>query len=242
MTDDRREWYIYVLRDPRDNEVRYVGFTVNIKKRFHEHISEATRGIAKSHKARWINVLLNLDLRPIIEVIERGAGEWQSVEQYWIRHYRMQGARLTNATDGGDGTLNPSPETRKKLRQANLGRKHTPEAIEKTRQSNLGRKNSPEHIEKTRQAHLGRKHTPEHIEKNRQANLWRCIPVRRVEDGMIFVSIQEAAHSVDRSESSLRAAIRTRSICAGYHWERVGETPPADPYTLDGNALVMRID
>ena len=289
MTDDRREWFIYVLRDPRDNEVRYVGFTIDVVQRFRVHISEAIRGIIKSHKNNWINVLANLHLQPVMEVIERGTGEWQSVEQYWIRHYRMQGARLTNSTDGGDGVLGrkQSPEAIEKTRQANLGRKlsfehiekmrqanlgrkhtpeaiekmtgrkHSPEAIEKIRQANLGRKNSPEHIEKARQASLGRKHSPEAIEKRRQAHIGskhspeaiekmrqasKKTTVRRIEDGMIFASLSDAARSVDRGPANIFSAITTRGKCAGYHWERVGETPPADPYTLDGNALVMRFD
>ena len=194
MTDDRREWYIYVLRDPRNDEVRYVGFTTDVGKRFRVHISEATRGIAKSHKNNWIRSLLNLDLQPVMKVIERGIGEWQSVEMYWIRHYRMQGARLTNSTDGGEGTLGVivRQETIKKMRDV------------RTRKYGVS--------------------------------------VRRAKDGIIFASLSDAARSVDRRAANIRYALKTGTKCAGHHWERVGETPPADPYTLDGNALVMRID
>ena len=118
--------------------------------------------------------------------------------------------------------------------------KHSPEELEKMRQANLGKKLSPEHIEKVRQVHLGRKRSPETREKMRKAHLG--IAVRRVEDGVLFASASEAARSVSRSDSSIRNAIKTGRVFAGYHWERVGETPPADPYTLDGNALVMRFD
>src|SRR6266568_3736081 len=58
-----------------------------------------------------------------------------------------------------------SPETREKLRQANLGkpnpmlgRKHTPEAIEKIIQAKRGKSNG----------NLGKKHKPEWIEKTRK--------------------------------------------------------------------------
>ena len=75
MTDDRREWYIYVLRDPRNDEVRYVGFAINVRKRLSNHISEATKGIIRSHKNHWIGALVNLDLQPVMKVIERGAAD-----------------------------------------------------------------------------------------------------------------------------------------------------------------------
>ena len=239
MTDDRREWYIYVLRDPRNDEVRYVGFTIDVQKRWRKHISESARGVINTYKARWIRSLLLLDLQPVIEVVDHGiGGDWQSVEKYWILHHRMQSAKLTNSTDGGDGMVGHkmSFESIEKMRQASLGRKKSPEHIERM----TGRKKSPEEIEKMRQALLGRKLSPEHVENMRQAS--KKHTVRRVEDGMIFASVSEAARSVDRCPSNIHSAITTRGKCAGYHWERVGETPPAGPYTLDGNALVMRID
>ncbi len=55
---------------------------------------------------------------------------------------------------------NISPETREKMRQAKLGKKHTPEQIEKIRAGNLGKKMPPyslESREKMRQAKLGKK-------------------------------------------------------------------------------------
>lgn len=82
-----------------------------------------------------------------------------------------------------DGYIN-SPETREKLRQANLGKKATPEAIknqtiaqnrpevkEKKRLKNLGQKRTPEQKDNIRKAKLGKKQSPEHIEKCRQAKI-----------------------------------------------------------------------
>lgn len=42
------EWAIYALVDPRDGQIRYVGWTRNVEKRLAGHIKSAPR--AKTHK------------------------------------------------------------------------------------------------------------------------------------------------------------------------------------------------
>ena len=56
--------------------------------------------------------------------------------------------------------LPKSRETRERMRQAQLGKKHTPEARERIRQARLGKKNTPETRERIRQAQLGKKRGP----------------------------------------------------------------------------------
>ena len=68
------------------------------------------------------------------------------------------------------GIIN-SPEAIEKVRQANLGRKHSAETIEKIRQAKLGTKMSPEAIKKMRESAIGKKKSPEHIENARQGLL-----------------------------------------------------------------------
>ena len=43
------------------------------------------------------------------------------IERGLIKCFRRMGVELTNLTDGGEGTSNPSPETRAKLSKANIG-------------------------------------------------------------------------------------------------------------------------
>lgn len=99
-----KPWSIYVLRDPRTNEIRYVGFTAEtLRRRLGRHLSDATLK-RKTHCHRWILALRSLELIPSIEAIEQGSGpEWANVEQKWISFYRNNGTRLTNLTDGGEG-------------------------------------------------------------------------------------------------------------------------------------------
>ncbi len=43
--------YIYTLSDPNTNEVRYVGKTINIKRRYKQHLYDKRQ---TSHKNSWI--------------------------------------------------------------------------------------------------------------------------------------------------------------------------------------------
>lgn len=114
---------VYVLIDPRTGEFRYIGMTKFGILRPKKHTSSAKCG-EKSHKANWINQLQTLGLEYEIGVLEKLSDETKlpKAEMKWISCYRGMGARLTNATDGGEGTLNPSDETRVKMSAAAKGR------------------------------------------------------------------------------------------------------------------------
>ena len=184
-------YVIYLLWDPRNGDIRYVGQTKDPQRRFHDHQAGTGR---QTHCRNWERSLVKQRLCCEVAVVDDGlALDVANVrERWWIAYARQWGWPLTNDTDGGGGTLGykhspeaveklrerePSPETREKIRQALLGRKHSPEAREKMH----GRKHSPEEIEKMRQANLGRKHSPESREKMRQALLGRTVSPEAVE-------------------------------------------------------------
>lgn len=58
--------FLYVLKDPRDNIVKYVGITKDPRKRFKSHICDLR---AVNRKNNWIKRLKWLNLLPIMEVI-----------------------------------------------------------------------------------------------------------------------------------------------------------------------------
>lgn len=123
MDSKNREWVIYALVDPRNSQVRYVGFTVDLKQRLRDHCkkSELDRNY---YKCRWIKALKELGFSPVMIVLEKGIGDsWQRAEKKWIKHYRDLGAKLTNKTDGGQGAI---------------GRKHSETAKKKMRDSRCG--------------------------------------------------------------------------------------------------------
>lgn len=109
-----KNYKIYKLIDPRTDEVRYIGFTISeLNRRLDNHLSESRRFIKKnSHKENWIRELLNLNLKPKIELLEEcSENNWEEREKYWISQFN----NLTNKSKGGEAV--------------NLGIKHSRERI-----------------------------------------------------------------------------------------------------------------
>lgn len=97
---------IYVLKDPRDGMVRYVGKTFkSIQKRLTQHVEDSfninDKGF-KSNKAVWIRRMYEEGFMPVIETIEICQENWAEREMYWISHYNGLGFSLTNMTEGGE--------------------------------------------------------------------------------------------------------------------------------------------
>lgn len=113
---------IYVLRDPETGEVRYVGKTTQ---RLCSRLTGHMQCNPETHSGRWIKLLRDKGLRPLIELIEEAGDDWPERERHWISHYRDSGASLTNLSQGGDGHngFHTSEETRAKLSAASKGKK-----------------------------------------------------------------------------------------------------------------------
>jgi hypothetical protein len=128
-SDSSTGWTIYALKDPRTDEIRYVGRTVNLRKRFGGHL--ALSQSTESHKSRWLRLLLSKGVRPVLVTLEVGNGDSGEAERRWISEFRAAGCNLTNRTDGGDGTPGciPSEETRAKMGAIHRGIKHSPETL-----------------------------------------------------------------------------------------------------------------
>src|SRR5262249_3334923 len=107
------------LRDPRTQEVRYVGKTVNPRGRLKVHVHAARRG--KSWRvSRWIRELLTEGIMPqwdVLEIVQGNAAACER-ERYWIETFAASGARLVNLTAGGDGAPGcQMPESHRKARR-----------------------------------------------------------------------------------------------------------------------------
>lgn len=93
---------IYVLIDPRDGKVRYVGKANNVTQRYQAHLNRARKH--QTHKKNWVMQLKKEGLKPIMEVIDIvSIDEWQYWEIYWISQMKQWGFDLVNYTNGGDG-------------------------------------------------------------------------------------------------------------------------------------------
>lgn len=68
-------------------------------------------------KANWIRSLVKFGLTYDIAILEviHSADDLPIAERWWIAYARACGWPLTNATDGGEGLLNPAASTRAKM-------------------------------------------------------------------------------------------------------------------------------
>jgi len=107
---------IYALRDPRDQSLRYIGRTKNLRIRLGGHIAEARSGMDISPpKNAWIRELLDGGLKPGIIVVQCcSEDDAAERERFWIKHYAGMGYPLLNI----EGLQSRAP---------GAGRKHTNE-------------------------------------------------------------------------------------------------------------------
>jgi hypothetical protein len=117
--------YIYKLIDPTTNQIRYIGQTDNIKRRYNDHISSSLNKNSSSyntHKSSWVRKVVNNNLFPIIEVVEECNSLEQSNirERYYIEKLTNEGYKLTNSyiSDVTEFSL----DTREKMSNARKGK------------------------------------------------------------------------------------------------------------------------
>lgn len=147
--------FIYGLVDPRTNEIRYIGKTQQSPNtRLRAHMLDRSN----CHRVHWLQELAALGLEPNVVLFEavEGAWPWQESERYWIAHGRKVGWRLTNNTSGGDGVPDLPPESRERIRQAWIGRKHSPETLAKIGAASKLRRHTDERRARMREKMKGR--------------------------------------------------------------------------------------
>jgi predicted GIY-YIG superfamily endonuclease len=97
----------YVLRDPRTNEIRYVGRTVNPRNRLRNHIYEAKKN-NRNKRERWIISLLRLNLEPTMQIIYTlhcTLAEAIQTEKTLVKKLTKHGFRLKNGNDNYLGAV-----------------------------------------------------------------------------------------------------------------------------------------
>ena len=150
-------YLIYLLRDPRNCEPRYVGKSVSGIHRPRSHLVNPNP--KQAYLYNWIHSLQAGGLEAEILIVERfSKPEYLAeAERYWIKTLREAGYRLTNLTDGGEGRLGlrHPEEAKQKIRETKqkrrakadieggiygmYGRSHTLQAKDKIAAASIGR-------------------------------------------------------------------------------------------------------
>lgn len=138
---------IYVLIDPRDGEIRYVGMTgKTLETRLRGRLKD-TR--CRGHRRHWLDQLKRMGMTPTIQLIQEVPTDFGGqAEVYWISYFRAVGCNLVNGTDGGEGGhlgVKMSEETKEKLRQATIRQFQDPEARRQVSLVHKGKTISPLH-------------------------------------------------------------------------------------------------
>lgn len=172
MTRVRRVTFIYALLDSA-GAPRYVGKSDAPLQRFQNHLCDK----ADTHKARWIRSLRASAERPALKVLAVVPFElWQEREREWISALLAGGASLTNSTEGGRGPLEPSQQSRARMRAAKIGRAQTTQHRARVSAALKGKPKPPrtvEHCAALSAACMGRGITPEQRKKLAAANALR---------------------------------------------------------------------
>lgn len=147
--------YIYALVDPETEEIRYIGKSIRPKERLTNHMND--RG--NCHRTHWLAQLKAKGLKPKLVIFEKvkAKDDWRVVERAWIAIAERYQWPITNSTTGGDGVEGLPEETRERMRQVWLGRKHKPESLAKIGAASSGRTHTAEYKAMMRSKMLGRK-------------------------------------------------------------------------------------
>ena len=97
--------YIYGLVDPRDNEIRYIGRTIDPDIRLRAHCRMVDPGKLKT---MWILELKAFQLEPEMKILEKvDRDEEEEAEKRWVRYFIKIGKPLLNGINTvpviGDG-------------------------------------------------------------------------------------------------------------------------------------------
>lgn len=109
-------YYIYSIANPIDNNIFYIGQTMNPEKRFKEHCCyRKITAKENKQKIKIINLIIECGKQPIFNIIECVIGnkiDAEIAETKHIDYYKYKGLKLVNLTT----VYNRSSDNGKKLK------------------------------------------------------------------------------------------------------------------------------
>ena len=190
--------YIYTLTDPVSKQIKYVGKTKNIDRRYYKHITEKRNN---TYKEQWIGGLKKKGLLPTIEILDEvEEDEWMFWEIWWISLFKSWNLKLTNISIGGEGAP-LSDETKEKIRLSKIGNK-----------GRLGTKNTEESKLRMSLARRGKKQKKEHIEKRAKSCIKEIDVDRLKEEYDKNPSYEDLSKIFNLSKSKIYRTLKTNNL------------------------------
>jgi group I intron endonuclease len=218
------ETFIYTLKDPITNEIKYVGKSDNPESRLVEHIRKSK--YSKTYKNNWIISLLKKDLKPILEILDIvDIDNWSFWEKYWISQFRTWGFKLTNISDGGDGG-NFGPECNKKISLKLKNRVFSEDTIKKMKLSAKLRKITDEGRKKLSLSRMGSKNSMFGKKQSKFCIESKFKPIIQISlNGDIIKewgSLKEVSEYLLINRNTIRMVCQNkRKTAGGYKWKFV---------------------
>lgn len=118
--------FIYALKDPNTLEIKYIGQSNDIDRRYRDHIRKSlakTDCEYNTYKSRWIRKIINKGYKPLLEIIEECDNlELSNIrEKYYIEKLTNEGYKLTNSHVLD--VTECSKQTRNKISSSKKGKK-----------------------------------------------------------------------------------------------------------------------
>ncbi len=181
---------IYMLECPISGEPKYIGQTIDLKRRSSQHLYSLKN---KCKKTSWVKNLKAKGLKPIITILEECKPEELNFwETHYISLYRSWGFNLKNHDLGGNSHLGrkASEETKLKMSLARKGKRFSEEHKAKIGLANKGKVKGPrteETINKISKANKGKSKplfTEEHKRKIGLKSIGRVRSKESIEKGL----------------------------------------------------------
>lgn len=226
--------YIYGLKCPEKDIIRYVGKSKKPKSRYSSHLSHAkAKRYDNIHLYRWISKLLRNDLKPELVILDTCSNEnWKCREKEWISKIGLE--NLLNMNEGGieppDCTGRVWSEKYKK--KMSKQRKGKPQWVDKPHpmlgkfgedNPNYGKKRSEEFCELMRKRALenngmkGKKQPKERIEQMIRIN---SKPIALIDDNGDIIKKYKSQKEATVELSLTKGAV-TR-VCKGEYKQTKG--------------------
>lgn len=211
--------FIYALLCPLSNQIRYIGKSKNPRMRLRHHLKEVRKQdwkVSPNYRQAWIHGLLSQGLKPTLLILEEiDETEWQSKEIYWISYYKKLGLPLVNSTDGGDGGLNPSEETRQKQSYHKKGKRLSDTHRENMRKAQIARYQNAEELERARKV-LAEIRQRDSVRQKRIATTterWKDENFRQTTSAAISKSKQKYVYFIKTSDGNVEKVLNLKNWC-----------------------------